>query len=82
MRILVRHKMANGDVYAIARIADAGYKVIVEKTNYREGRRWVNVAPVRQMPNREFQKYAAEGIDLDAAIALFEKKAKVEIERK
>lgn len=79
MKILAAHTI-NKAKYAIVAASNGGYKVLVEKTSYRDGRRWSLVTP-REMDNKAVHEYSNNGLSLDAAIALFEKKTKTKVER-
>jgi hypothetical protein len=81
MKTLVFHRLPNGEHYALVRIPGNGYKVIVNKRTYREGRRWYNVMPNRKMTHADKHELATKGMWLDAAIALFERKTGTKIEK-
>lgn len=82
MKTLVFHRLPNGEHYALVRIPGKGYKVRVNKRTYREGRRWYTVAPNRKMTHAEMTELNNEGMWLDAAIALFERKTGTKIEKR
>lgn len=79
MKILATHTI-NKAKYAIVAADNGGYKVLVEKTSYRDGRRWSLVTP-RGMDSKAVYDYGNNGLSLDVAIALFEKKTKTKVER-
>ena len=55
----------------------AGFLVMIEKINYQYGRdvkHWACCEAFRGQGHFEFQKMAAEGLDWDAAVELYNKK--------